>query len=388
MAGFYFSNSDMWAGNSAIGNAATKLVLGDINATPKIALGSTANSLNYTTGDGFFVNGNGYFKLGMANGPGIKFSTADSELHISSSEFFLGTMGQYISGSNGNIEISSSRFLAERDGDVFIGDQSARHATVNSYGFSVYDGSELLGRFGGTTNYMGRDDRTHIKVQSLSTGLSGRSYIQWMGSDGTTVYGQWEPHSFYFIKPSTAHVNISGSKDAHIQGTGTEDAGRSLGPGVYFKKSTHVGFSVTKINAVEAQICIRGSGSFQHTGSLSVSNTIRAGADVIAYYSSDERLKNNIKPIKKPIYKLKKLKGVEYEWNGLQNTYPSGSKDTGIIAQDVQKVLPQIVKERKDGYLGVRHDRLVGLLIEGIKEQQEQIDELKKEVEELKNGSS
>ena len=97
------------------------------------------------------------------------------------------------------------------------------------------------------------------------------------------------------------------------------------------------------------------------------------------------RLKNNIITIQNPIDKVKQLKGVEYEWNGLQHTYPSGSKDTGIIAQDVQKVLPQIVKEKKGGYLGVRHDRLVGLLVESVKEQQEQIDKLKKEVEELKN---
>ena len=48
-----------------------------------------------------------------------------------------------------------------------------------------------------------------------------------------------------------------------------------------------------------------------------------------------------------------------------------------MIAQDVQKVLPQLVKEHGSGYLGVRHDRLVGLLVESIKDQQEQINELK-----------
>ena len=133
------------------------------------------------------------------------------------------------------------------------------------------------------------------------------------------------------------------------------------------------------------------SGSAASTGSFGTvyaADNVRAGGDVIAYYSSDERLKNNIITIQNPIDKVKQLRGVEYEWNGLQHTYPSGSKDTGIIAQDVRKVLPQIVKEKRDGYLGVRHDRLVGLLVESVKEQQEQIDELKKEVEELKNGSS
>ena len=133
------------------------------------------------------------------------------------------------------------------------------------------------------------------------------------------------------------------------------------------------------------------SGSSSSTGSFGTvesATNVRAEGDVIAFYSSDERLKDNIKKIEKPIYKLKQLRGVEYEWDNLQGVYPIGSKDSGIIAQDVQKVLPQLVKEKKDGYLGVRHDRLVGLLVESIKEQQEQIDELKKEVQELKNGSS
>ena len=133
------------------------------------------------------------------------------------------------------------------------------------------------------------------------------------------------------------------------------------------------------------------SGSATSTGSFGYvhsAGAIRAGDDVIAFHSSDERLKNNITIIENPIDKVKQLRGIEYEWNGLQSNYPSGSKDSGIIAQDVQKVLPQLVKERKGGYLGVRHDRLVGLLIESVKEQQQQIDELKKEVQELKNGSS
>ena len=128
-------------------------------------------------------------------------------------------------------------------------------------------------------------------------------------------------------------------------------------------------------------------------GALSVGGTIsgsliRSSGDVVAFHSSDKRLKDNIRTIEEPIYKLRQLKGVEYEWNNKQDTYPSGSLDSGIIAQDVQKVLPQLVKEKEDGYLGVRHDRLVGLLVEAIKDQQDQIDEMKEQIKELKDGSS
>jgi hypothetical protein len=142
----------------------------------------------------------------------------------------------------------------------------------------------------------------------------------------------------------------------------------------------------------------RNGGDFVASGTVSGSSVLsdgvvtgsilRSGGDVVAYYTSDKRLKNNIITIQNPIDKVKQLKGVEFEWNDKQTTYPSGSLDSGVIAQDVQKVLPQLVKETNKGYLGVRHDRLVGLLVESVKEQQEQIDELKKEVQELKNGSS
>ena len=135
---------------------------------------------------------------------------------------------------------------------------------------------------------------------------------------------------------------------------------------------------------------VTASGNIKAVGNIlgaTISGSLlRSSGDVVAYYASDERLKNNIKIIDRPIYKLKQLKGVEYEWNGLQNTYASGSLDSGIIAQDVQKVLPQLVQENSKGYLGVRHDRLVGLLVESIKEQQTQIEELKEQIDEIKNG--
>ena len=128
-----------------------------------------------------------------------------------------------------------------------------------------------------------------------------------------------------------------------------------------------------------------------HDGEVRAKSTVsaslfRSSGDVVAFYTSDERLKDNVKTISEPIYKLQQLRGVEYEWNDKQDIYPSGSKDSGIIAQDVEKVLPQLVKENSNGYLGVRHDRLVGLLIESVKDQQKQIDDLKREVKELKDG--
>ena len=81
--------------------------------------------------------------------------------------------------------------------------------------------------------------------------------------------------------------------------------------------------------------------------------------------------------ISNPIEKVKSLRGVTWEWNELASEAAKQSPNVGVIAQEVEKVLPQLVHDRESGYKGVDYSKLVGLLIEAIKEQQVQIDELK-----------
>jgi len=99
--------------------------------------------------------------------------------------------------------------------------------------------------------------------------------------------------------------------------------------------------------------------------------------DVVAYSSSDRRLKDNIEVISNPIEKVQQLKGVTWDWNDNASEIQKSLPNVGVIAQDVEKVLPQLVKDRDNGYKGVDYDKIVGLLIESIKDQQKQIDELK-----------
>ncbi len=101
------------------------------------------------------------------------------------------------------------------------------------------------------------------------------------------------------------------------------------------------------------------------------------GGDVVAYASSDERLKDNIEVISNPIQKVQQLKGVTWEWNENADELQQSLPNVGVIAQDVEKVLPQLVHDRENGFKGVDYAKLTGLLIEAIKEQQKQIDELK-----------
>ena len=114
-----------------------------------------------------------------------------------------------------------------------------------------------------------------------------------------------------------------------------------------------------------------GIGTTGPTEKLHVSGNILATGDVTAF--SDERLKTEIETISEAVDKVKQLRGVTFQKDGRDSL--------GVIAQEVQKVLPEVVHESGD-YLSVAYGNIVGLLIEAVKEQQVQIDELKARTEE------
>ena len=78
------------------------------------------------------------------------------------------------------------------------------------------------------------------------------------------------------------------------------------------------------------------------------------------------------------------MNGVTWEWNDDVNEVTKAAPKTGLIAQEVQSVLPEVVKEKEDGYLGLDYAKMMGLMVEAIKEQQLQIEKLQLEVADLK----
>ena len=97
---------------------------------------------------------------------------------------------------------------------------------------------------------------------------------------------------------------------------------------------------------------------------------------------SDSRLKDNITPISTPVEKIKALSGVEFDWNSGEQV---GTHDVGLIAQDVEAVLPEAVTTQEDGYKNLAYTKVIPLLVEAMKEQQTMIEALKAEIELLKN---
>ena len=104
-------------------------------------------------------------------------------------------------------------------------------------------------------------------------------------------------------------------------------------------------------------------------------NSLHVKGDIVASETSDKRLKDNIKPIQNAAEKINKIGGYEFDWNDKQELYEG--HDVGVIAQEIEEVLPEVVETREDGYKAVDYKKIVPLLIEGIKDLQKQIDELK-----------
>ena len=114
------------------------------------------------------------------------------------------------------------------------------------------------------------------------------------------------------------------------------------------------------------------------TSPSTVSGEIRAAGDVTANYSSDKRLKKNIKPLSSALNKLLQISGVEFDWIEKEGVHSHKGHDVGVIAQEVEEVLPEVVVTRDNGYKAVNYEKIVPLLIEAIKDLKAEVDELKK----------
>ena len=112
---------------------------------------------------------------------------------------------------------------------------------------------------------------------------------------------------------------------------------------------------------------------------------IRASNNITAYYSSDIGLKENLNPIENSIEKIQAISGYNFDWKdevikerGGEDDYFVRKSDVGVVAQEIEAILPEACATRPDGTKAVRYEQLVPLLIEGIKELKAEIEQLKK----------
>ena len=133
---------------------------------------------------------------------------------------------------------------------------------------------------------------------------------------------------------------------------------------------------ITVENLTSGRVALVGSGgklvdssAFTYSGS----NLIVTG-DITAFATSDERLKDHVHPIEDPLDKILKISGNTFEWNDKSG---KTGRDVGVLAQEIEEVIPEVVTTRDTGYKAVRYEKLVPLLIEAVKELTLELNELK-----------
>jgi hypothetical protein len=294
----------------------------------------------------------------------------------------------------------------EADGFVLI---NANSATTNGYvGIGKMVPNTKLHVKGDTT--FEDADSTDVIAKIYDSNDDGIIDVYANNSVTTRIHGNGDSYFTGKVGIGTTgpvtYLHIDGTTDSSLSAHGLAVFGPTNTTNITIDQNE----IIARNNGANATLYINHTGGPLRTGGgfgvnatpAATAGHIRAGNDIVAFYS-DERLKEKITiGIENPIDKIKNINTFTYRHNELANTlgFVDDKIYIGVGAKAVKESLPEAVEvapfdANEDGssksgedYLTVQYERLVPLLIEAIKEQQVQIDELKQEIKEIKNGTS
>ena len=275
------------------------------------------------------------------SGSGITTHFGDLRLSLSNVQSTLDTYS-----TSGISKFKSSTFSITGDGGISI---------KNSSNGGDVDATT----FGGQTPSFYLDINNITGSLPISRGGTGLSAL---------------PSSGHLLVGNGSSYNLTGSPT--ISGTLTGGISIPANSDITIASGTWSGDKAGKIQNYNDDLYLQYTSNLIARNSLGTNRmTLTSGGDVTFSGSvtanSDEKLKENIKTIENALEKTLNLRGVEYDRK------ESGEHQIGVIAQEVEKIIPEVVYEN-DGTKSVAYGNLIGLLIEAIKEQQNEIDELKK----------
>jgi hypothetical protein len=244
--------------------------------------------------------------------------------------------------------------------------------------------SSIFVRRSALSDNLGGGNAGSIPYQSGSNatrflGIGTSTYI--LASDG--VNPVWVPGPSGTVGSATTATHIAGGTRGQIPFQ--TDPGRTafFGPGVAGSILVSRGSNSTgPIYQTTATISTLTVGAEWRAGAI---GEIRAENEITAYYSSDIRLKENVRKIDNALDIINQIRGVRFDWTtehldsrGGVDEFFVRKEDIGVIAQEVEKVLPEIVATRINGFKGVKYEKLIAVLISAIQELDNEIQELKK----------
>ena len=298
---------------------------------------------------------------------------ANSALTIGSTNVALGATTSTLAGLS---TVTSTNFTGSLTGNASTATTLQTPRTINGVSFNgsanISFGTDAVSE--GSTNLYYTDARARSAI-SVSGSLSYNSSTGVISYTTPSTSSITEGTNLYYTDArSRAAHSFSAGSGAYNSTTGvitipTNTNQLTNGAGFY-KSGDNVSFGTVS------------------SGALTVTGDITATGEITAYFS-DINLKKDITAIQNPIAKVKSIRGVTFSPNEVAvNLGVIDQPSVGVIAQEVELVMPELVTDSAyKGYKTVKYDKLTALLIEAVKEQQEQIDALRAEIASLKDNN-
>ena len=324
---------------------------GSAGARGKIVLDSKG-AIDIDAVDGFTVDATG---ISLDSDAASNFTTSAGALT------FSGATGVNINGTGQEIDITTTGGKIDMNA-AYLDIDTTNSASINAVGISLVSSSaSTFSTSHGTSLTL---KTVSPAAASTDTGGTDAGDVIILGARGGQGNGSGRKGG------RGGDITItSGSGGSNINGAtgGTNGA---------IKLRTTSGTTVSDMVTVSDNVVIKTGTAPAGTFAFGVNGHGYVTGDWYVQTGSDERLKTNIKPIEDPIKKINQIGGYTFDWDAEKSTSFQG-KDYGVIAQEIEQVMPEIVTERDTGYKALSYDRLIPLLIECVKDQQKQIDELK-----------
>jgi hypothetical protein len=317
------------------------------------------NGSSHTVGTSLIANATGVYHTGTMNAASHTVGTAftANATVVNAVSYYVGTT--LIGNSTGpygkteatlNVNNATTAY-GKTEGNLNV-NSAATLATSRNINGSAFNGSAAI-----TTATWGTS-RT-ITIGSTGKSVDGSAAVSWtLGEIGAAATNQT-----MFIGTTSLTINRT---------TGSQTL-----TGVSIDGSAAT-FTSTSQNSQFNSIGVG-------TAASGTAGEIRANNNITAYYTSDAIFKENVKPIENALEKVMAVDGVEFDWTqefmdarGGEDGYFIRRHDVGVIAQNIEKVLPEVVATKEDGTKAVKYDRIVALLIEAIKDLKNEVDELKR----------
>jgi hypothetical protein len=309
-------------------------------------------------------------------------SDTTKSIHINQSD--TGTFGIYqysaaeetlLLNANGTLSVKAGGYFGQNiDGNSYISVSENQIWRTNNALLYINNSSA------GDVSMVGGGGKVLINATSIVAGYATKLYV-----NAATQYAAAFDHAFVTSGENYADALFlanTNANDANYVSLGMATTG---GDGQHHRFAIHAHKSAAGNYAGYAAFMLRQLDTgFPEKFRMNYNGDFHADGDVIAYSStiSDKRLKDDVKTIDNALDKVKSMRGVEYVWNAGSR---KGQKDLGLIAQEVEAVLPEIVREKQmpfiddsdEKYKTVDYEKIVGVLIEAIKELTSEVDELK-----------